>query len=120
MDIKGVPDKVWTGVFVVIMVAISGWGVTYVPVISDTLPSLMVAPTPTVHLDYSEFTVGDLESGTMSEGFVQDACKKIPFMLRPLASKPSSARVVFTMDGTTVGDAVFSCRDGHVIEMNRT
>ena len=103
---------------VVLVLIMGGWVVTYIPVVSDSLPSLMVAPTPTVTLDYDDLTVGDVKAGKFDASVVKNACKKIPFMMRPIASKPAYAKIVFTKEGETLGDAAYRCRDYVIVDMN--
>ncbi len=94
-------------------IAVIGWGVTYIPIVNDYLPSLIVAPAQTIRLDVTSLDPG---SNMLPEGLLKEPCNSIPFMLRPLASKPTSVRVVFT-DGADVplGEARYGCRRGQLI-----
>ncbi|MGH3366413.1 MAG: hypothetical protein ACRDOY_04355 [Nocardioidaceae bacterium] len=110
-----VADKAMTGLVGVGMIAVLGWGITYVPILSDYVPGIITAPAPTVHLDVRDITPNDVEAGRLPGGLVENACDKIPFLLRPIASKPSQARVIFDSEETALGEATFNCRDGAVV-----
>jgi hypothetical protein len=109
-------DKLLTWVIGIAFFAFAGWGVTYIPVVSDTMPSLITAPTPTVDLDVRDLSLNELEGGHLPAGFLDDACKQIPFLLRPLASKPSAARVAFSNDGSPIGEATYDCRTRALVD----
>jgi hypothetical protein len=95
--------------------AIFGWGVTYVPVLNDSLPSLMTAPTPTVRFDLGDLSTNDLEEGRFPAWALSGACDRIPFLLRPIAGKPQSLRVVLHDGQVDVGEVVYDCRDGAIL-----
>lgn len=102
---------------VVAAVAFVGWGVTYVPVLSDVVPSMFTAPAPTVEFEMGDFSLNELETGTLPQDEMDDACDRIPFLLRPLASKPDSVRVVVFNEGhTQIGEATYSCQDGSLLD----
>jgi hypothetical protein len=95
--------------------AVFGWGVTYVPVLNDSLPSLMSAPTPTVRFDLGDLSANDLEEGRFPPGALSGGCERVPFLLRPIAGKPRSLRVVLHDGQVDVGEVVYDCSDGAII-----
>jgi hypothetical protein len=99
----------------VFVLAISWWGVTYVPILQDDVPNLFILATPTIRVDAdklaSDATVADVVGGR---------CHHIPFLLRPIASRPAAVKVVVISQGRWLGYAVFSCHGYDVTDSNIT
>lgn len=92
------------------------WIPTYVPGIQDMLPNLIVAPPPTITV---ELTDADIASGQIPADPVNAACHDIPLILRPIASRPDSVKVILSYQRVARGDVVLSCHDGHQISTHK-
>jgi len=82
-----------------------------VPVVQDMLPTSS-RPRATIKVVLSDENVA---AGKMPMDRLDDACHDIPFLLRPVMSRPLSVKVVLNYEQRDVGDVVYSCKDFHEI-----
>ena len=98
-------------VFLVI-IAYLGAGLTYIPLVRDTLPSFITVE-PTTRVSMTDPAFG---AGVIPADMITMACHNIPFLIRPLAGGSAhTARIIFTGGGRDLGEMRFDCRDGSVL-----
>lgn len=88
---------------------------TYIPFFGSPSLGLVHASEQTVHLSVTSEELAD-EDGELRIPEAEEACEHVPFLLRPLASPPTTARIVVSSQGSERGEMRVDCRTGEVIE----
>jgi hypothetical protein len=95
-----------------VLVAIFWWGITYIPVVRDHVPSVISIEST------SRIGIGDLPAAadTLPATVISAACHDIPFLMRPIAGgTAATARIIFTDKGHDLGEIRFDCHTGAIL-----